>query len=261
MSKIAPRFLKSGSFKSCLAIPVSVSSVNLVRKSIGCDAAFLRSIKTLELFSAYNVSFVRPVARDFFVDFPAAGPSTELSMIVLRERCSVLWYIVLCSSVMWHHSIRSVLLGRSLSTWECGINHQNASRVYIMHTWSFRRRRTNGVIIVLARDMRSWDSKLTFVSPLTLNMVRKVSIEPANCSGRIKLSNDCGQIVDDRNSRYVRKHLPLTPVNCSAGGFRSKEVASESHISAVIGIAVIGNSSKHGLHHKHSTLYVVKRGR
>jgi len=60
--------------------------------------------------------------------------------------------------------------------------------------------------------------------------------------------------------RYVKKHLPPALVSCSEGGFQSKEAASESHTSATIGIAVIGNSLKHGLHHKCNTLErVVKR--
>lgn len=89
-SKRAPRRLKSGSFNNCFVIPVSVSSVNRVRNSMGWDAAFRRSIRTFELFSEYVVTLAFAVAFDFFVVVLAGTPSSAslaASTIVFRERC------------------------------------------------------------------------------------------------------------------------------------------------------------------------------
>ena len=65
-------------------------------------------------------------------------------------------------------------------------------------TWSFRRRSTKGVIIFLAREIRSCESNVTLVSPLTLNMARSEGIALANWSGKIKFRRDWKCEVDQR---------------------------------------------------------------
>lgn len=121
-SKIAPRFLKSGSRSSCFVIPFKTSSVKRVLNSIGCDAAFRKSIKTFELFSRYSLSFVRAVALPLFLVgllggvSESATPLLSTSKIVFRERWSVSVYIDCCRDVISHHSMRTVFFGKSLRT-------------------------------------------------------------------------------------------------------------------------------------------------
>jgi len=88
--KIAPRDLKSGSFKSALAMETTVSSVNNERKSMGWDAAFRKSIRTFALFSTYCFSlraFAFPFFGAFFPGLVSAesDDSPVRSMIVLRD--------------------------------------------------------------------------------------------------------------------------------------------------------------------------------
>ena len=54
------------------------------------------------------------------------------------------------------------------------------SMLDICHTWSFRRRKTKGVIIFFAREILSWESNETFASPFTLNIARRCSSDSAN---------------------------------------------------------------------------------
>lgn len=61
---------------------------------------------------------------------------------------------------------------------------------FITHTWSFRRRRTKGVIIFLARDTRSCARSVILESPFVLKTARSESIPSANCSGRMKFIKD-----------------------------------------------------------------------
>ena len=57
-------------------------------------------------------------------------------------------------------------------------------------TWSFFRRKTNGVIIFFALETRSCASILTLESPLTLKIKRRDAIASANCPGWMKFIKD-----------------------------------------------------------------------
>ena len=91
-----------------------------------------------------------------------------------------------------HHSMRSVFFGRSFNTC-CRSNQWKCTEDIIYRlTWSLRRRRTNGVIIVFARLTRS-SANNCLESPFTLKMARRlfwVSSSP-NLSGRMKFMTDC----------------------------------------------------------------------
>ena len=100
----------------------TVSSVNNERNSMGWDAAFRKSIKTFALFSTYCFS-LRPFALPFLGAFFAGLVSAESdgssvrSMTVLRDLRKASLYNLFWSTVISHHSMRSIFLGRSLRTW------------------------------------------------------------------------------------------------------------------------------------------------
>ena len=78
----------------------------------------------------------------------------------------------------------------------------------LRHTWSFRRRSTNGVIIFFARDTRCCASNVTFESPFVLKTARMDSISLENFSGMMKFIRDFNagraQLGDDKNCQVER---------------------------------------------------------